>query len=149
MNESRFDDFEQQDTVVQRARTRSSQRSRRRKRSVKPWMPVALAVALVVVIAAVLLIGMKGCGAEPSIEGRWNLDGATVYEFYGEGKGALVLTTMTFEFNYTIEKDVVSIDFIDERATDAKYEYAIENDLLMLTGGPGDAKSQHILKREA
>ncbi len=146
MNESQFDNIEQQDAVIQRPR--STQRTRRRQRPVKSWMPIALIAVVVVLLLTLLIVGLKGCSAKPTIEGRWNLDGNTVYEFYGDGKGALVLTTMTFEFDYTVKDDVVSIDFADERATDAKYEFAIEDDFLMLTGGPGDAKSQHILKRD-
>ena len=60
----------------------------------------------------------------------------------------LILTTMTFEFNYTVDGNNVSIDFVDERASDAKYEFVIDNDLLMLTGGPADSQGQHILKRD-
>ena len=109
---------------------------------------VITAVALVAVLILSLVLGLKGCSPKPSIEGRWNLDGATIYEFYPDGKGALVLTTMTFEFDYTVDGDKVSIDFVDERATAAKYEFAVTDDLLMLIGGPGTNQTQHILKRD-
>ena len=148
MNDSAFEGSEQQGSTPRRDRTRSTHRRSRSVLHSRPWLAVTLVVVLAVLLVAALLIGLKGCSSQPSIEGRWDLDGATVYEFRGEGKGALVLTTMTFDFNYTIENNVVSIDFIDDRATDAKYEFAIEDDLLMLTGGPGDAKTQHILKRD-
>ena len=110
--------------------------------------PVLLGILAVLIIVAILLV-VKGCSASSgSLEGRWDLDGATVYEFNPGGKGNLILTTMTFEFNYTVDGNNVSIDFVDERASDAKYEFVIDNDLLMLTGGPADSHGQHILKRD-
>ena len=152
MNESEFNELEQneleqQETVTPHVRPRTSQRNRRR-RSANSLLTIALVAVLAVVLVVVLVLGLKGCGAKPTLEGRWNLDGTTIYEFYEDGKGSLVLTTMTFEFNYTVDGDMVSIDFVDERATDAKYECYITEDFLMLTGGPENTKAQHILKRE-
>lgn len=149
MYDSAFDGSEQQGSAPHRDRTRSTRRrSRRPDLRNQPWLAVALVVLLAVLLVAALVIGLKGCSSTPSIEGRWDLDGATVYEFYPEGKGALVLTTMKFEFTYTIDGDKVSIDFADERASDAAYEFAVEDDLLMLTGGPDGAQTQYILKRD-
>ena len=134
-------------------RSRSSNRSRSsgrkcRCKSTSRIYPVLVGILAVLIIVAVILI-VKGCsGPSGSLEGRWDLDGATVYEFKADGKGALILTTMTFEFTYTVDGNNVSIDFADDRASDAKYEFVIDNDLLMLTGGPADSHGQHILKRD-
>ncbi len=146
MYDSNFERSEQQSRS--RSRSRSYQR-RRRGLTEQPWFyPVLLGILGVLIIMAILL-GVKGCkGKGGSIQGRWDLDGATVYEFNAGGKGALILTTMTFEFNYIVDGNTVSIDFVDERASDAKYEFAIDDDLLMLTGGPENSQGQHILKRD-
>ena len=143
-----FEDLEETASVEGSVRPRVRRKQKTGLFGLNPVLSVIFVGALVLVIVLTLILGLKGCAPKPSIEGRWNLDGATIYEFYPEGKGALVLTTMTFEFNYTVDGDKVSIDFVDERATDAKYEFAVTEDLLMLIGGPGTTQTQHILKRD-
>ena len=142
------EDLEETASVERSVRPRVRRKQKTGLFGLNPVLSVIFVGALVLVIVLTLILGLKGCAPKPSIEGRWNLDGATIYEFYPEGKGALVLTTMTFEFNYTVDGDKVSIDFVDERATDAKYEFAVTEDLLMLIGGPGTTQTQHILKRD-
>jgi hypothetical protein len=75
------------------------------------------------------------------------LDGTTVYEFEEQGRGALVLMSGEYEFQYEIEDDILKIDFIDEIALDATYSFELQKNVLFLTGGPGDAKSQYALQR--
>ena len=149
MYNSSYDGYEQQGRSPRRNQSRSKYRKGRRRGPVaQPWMVVTLVALLAVLIVVALVLGMKGCSAQGSIEGRWDLDGATVYEFYPDGKGALVLTTMTFDFEYSIKGNKVAIDFTDERASDAEYEFTSSDDMLMLTGGPGEGQTQHILKRD-
>ncbi len=148
MNESAFDELNRQEAADQIPHVRPRNKKKVGLVQRYPWLMLALAAGLVVLLLLSVILGMKSCAPKPSIQGRWNLDSATIYEFYPDGKGALVLTTMTFEFTYTIDGDQVSIDFVDERATDTKYEFAVTEELLMLMGGPNDNQTQHILKRE-
>ena len=148
MNETALEGMEMPESENQPVRPRVRRKKKTGLFGMNPVLSMIFVGALVLVIVLTLILGLKGCAPKPSIEGRWNLDGATIYEFYPEGKGALILTTMTFEFNYTVDGDKVSIDFLDERATDAKYEFAVTEDLLMLIGGPGTTQTQHILKRD-
>ena len=148
MSENPSEAFEQTEPQTETVRPRARRQKKKGLLDQFPLLVVITAVALVAVLILSLVLGLKGCSPKPSIEGRWNLDGATIYEFYPDGKGALVLTTMTFEFDYTVDGDKVSIDFVDERATAAKYEFAVTDDLLMLIGGPGTNQTQHILKRD-
>ena len=119
-------------------------RRRRRRRRINPRFLILLGVLLVMLIG--IAIGMRSC-SKPSIRGRWDLDGTTVYEFNKDGKGTLLLMTTEYEFAYTIEKDTVFIDFVDERALDAKYSFKVEDGMLFLTGGPGNAKSKYVLQK--
>lgn len=119
-------------------------RHRHHRRRVNPVF-----ISLVVLALALVILGgiaLRSCGG-PSIKGRWDLDGTTVYRFDSNGKGALVLMYAEYEFNYTIEGDVLHIDFVDEGALDASYTFQVEKRMLFLTGGPGDAKSEYVLSR--
>ena len=123
----------------------SSHRHRhRRRRKINPLFVSMVVLALLLVIGAG--IGLRSCGG-PSIKGRWDLDGTTVYRFDSDGKGALVLMYAEYEFNYTIEGDQLYIDFIDEGALDASYTFHVEKRMLFMTGGPGDAKSEYVLNK--
>lgn len=123
---------------------RSYRRRNRRRRKLNPRVVALVAVMLVLLIG--IIFGVRSC-SKPSIVGRWDLDGTTVYEFEKGGKGALVLMTMEYEFTYTIEDDLVRINFVDEAALDANYTFEVQKNILFLTGGPGDAKSEYILNR--
>ena len=122
----------------------SSHRRRRRRRKLNPRFVVLVAVLLAMLIG--ITVGVRSC-TKPTIKGRWNLDGTTIYEFGKNGKGALVLMHTEYEFNYTVEGDLLVIDFVDEGALDAKYTFAMNKKMLFLTGGPGDSQSEYILYR--
>ena len=123
---------------------RSSRRRSRRRRKLNPRFVFLVAVMLALLIG--IIFAVRSC-SRPSIVGRWDIDGTTVYEFGKDGKGALVLMTMEYEFTYTIEDDLVRINFVDEGALDADYIFQVQKDTLFLTGGPGDAKSEYVLDR--
>ena len=99
-------------------------------------------MAMLIAIA----LGIRSC-SKPTIIGRWDLDGTTVYEFGKNGQGALILLNAEYEFSYVIEEDILRIDFADEAALDAEYTFVLEKNLLFWTGGPGDARSEYVLKK--
>ena len=103
-----------------------------------------MAVLLAILIGVAL--GIARC-SKPSIIGRWDLDGTTVYEFEKGGKGALILLTKKYEFTYSIDDDLLRINFLDDAALDADYVFEVEQGMLFLTGGPGDAKTEFVLKK--
>ena len=119
-------------------------RHHRHRRRINPLFVSMVVLVLLVVIGAG--IALRSCGG-PSIKGRWDLDGTTVYRFDGDGKGALVLMYAEYEFNYTIEGDQLYIDFIDEGALDSSYTFMVDGRMLFMTGGPGDAKTEFVLTR--
>lgn len=119
-------------------------RHRHHRRRINPLFVSSIVLVLLLVIG--VGICLRSCGG-PSIKGRWDLDGTTVYRFDGDGKGALVLMYAEYEFNYTIEGDQLYIDFIDEGALDASYTFMVERRMLFMTGGPGDAQTEFVLSR--
>lgn len=118
-------------------------RRRRRRRKLNPRFVVLMAVLLALLI--VIAVGIRSC-TKPTIQGLWDLDGTTSYEFGKGGNGALILIHTKYEFHYTVNGDLLTIDFVDEAALDAKYTFQIEKDMLFLTGGPGDARNEFVLR---
>ena len=105
----------------------------------KKWtLKILLAAGLVLAIVIVLL-----CGKSP-LKGKWDLDGVTSYVFYNNGKGALVLPTAEYEFRYTIEEDVLVIDYTDEQVKDARYTYSIDGNKLTLNGGNATTQGEFV-----
>lgn len=92
---------------------------------------------LVVIIVAIILI-VKGCsGATDALAGTWDLDSNTTYEFDGKGSGAMLLTLADYDFTYEIKDNQLYIDFVNESAHDATYEFSVKGDTLTLIGGEG------------
>ncbi len=122
-------------------------RRRRRRRRLNPRF-VLLVSVLVLILLVLISMCSRSCTGKSKLTGKWDLDGTTVYEFYGKGKGALILLTAEYEFSYTIQDDTVYIDFTDDRALDSKYTFRVEKDMLFLTGGPGDIQADYVLVRK-
>ena len=116
----------------------------RRRRRLNPRF-VILVAGLVALVLGITL-GVRSC-SKPSIIGRWDLDGTTIYRFEKDGKGALELMLVEYEFSYKIEDGILKIDFVDELALDANYTFDVSKKVLFLTGGPGDAQVDYALKR--
>ena len=94
-------------------------------------------VLLIVIIVAIILI-VKGCsGATDALAGTWDLDSNTTYEFDGKGSGAMLLTLADYDFTYEIKDNQLYIDFVNESAHDATYEFSVKGDTLILIGGEG------------
>jgi len=87
-----------------------------------------------------IVIVINGCSKGDVLKGTWNLDGTTVYQFDGSGKGNMILPSNTYSFEYTITKDknMVSIDFEDNRVTDCIYTYKVNKNKLVLSGSEGE-----------
>ncbi len=100
---------------------------------------------IVIIIVSILAIGgislapiitetIKQNKLENDIIGSWTTDGYTVYEFYKDNKGALVLPIGTSNFNYKIEENRISIDFEKEDSMDPDYEFSFEDEKLIFKG---------------
>lgn len=117
---------------------------RRRRRKLNPRFVALMAVLLAMLIG--IALGIRSC-SKPKLTGRWDVDGTTVYEFGKNGQGALVLMTAQYEFHYEIDGDTLKIDFIDDAALDARYTFEVDKNILFMTGGPGDARSEYVLNK--
>ena len=94
-------------------------------------------VALAILILIIVLI-VKGCsGSSDALAGKWDVDGTTFYEFAGDGKGALILPSKTYDFTYKIDNDQLHIDYVSESVHDGSYTFKIDGNKLTLVGGEG------------
>lgn len=124
------------------------QRMYKRRRKVKIRRYCILAAAAAVILLLIILI-CKGCSSGDVLKGTWDMDGTTVYQFEGNGKGAMILPSNTYSFKYTIneEEKTVSIDFEDEKATDYTYSYTIDKDRLTLFGSVGKENFEYVFTK--
>lgn len=117
-----------------------TERLRRRKKRQQRLMiqrGIVGLVALGILILIIVLI-CKGCsGGSDVLAGKWDVDGTTSYEFDGDGKGALILPSTTYEFSYKINEDQLHIDYKDESVHDGSYTFTVDGDKLTLVGGEG------------
>ena len=117
-----------------------TERLRRRKKRQQRLMiqrGIVGLVALGILILIIVLI-CKGCsGGSDVLAGKWDVDGTTFYEFDGDGKGALILPSKTYDFTYKIDNDQIHIDYKNESVHDGSYTFTVVNDKLTLVGGAG------------
>ena len=108
----------------------------------------AVGIAILAVLILIIVLIVKGCsGGTDVLNGKWDLDGTTAYEFSGDGNGALLLPNVTYDFTYTIKDDQISIDYENESVRDGTYTFSVEEDKLTLIGGEGTVGGTYTLTR--
>lgn len=130
-------------------KTPTARRSRKRRRKLNRNFLIAVVVGAII-LGAILGISIAlivNHFSKPDITGRWDVDGVTAYEFEENGKGTLVLSLRQYEFDYSIDGDVLTITFPEGVGHEAKYTFDVNGNYMYWTGGPGDARTEYILTK--
>lgn len=115
---------------AERMRRKEARKRRIRRRRIRNG--VAAAFALILIVLCIVLI-FKSCSTDKRIIGTWDYDTVTVYRFDKNGEGALLLPNESYTFAYSIEEDLLIIDFESENVTDHRYTFSINGGELTLT----------------
>ena len=109
---------------------------RKKQRRIRRWTIIGAVIAVLLLVTFLLFKSWYGGDV---LKGTWDMDGTTVYQFEGNGKGAMILPQNKYGFRYTIneEEKTVSIDFYDEKASDYTYSFERDRDKLILSGREG------------
>ena len=92
----------------------------------------------ITLLAVFIIIVARSCSTGTNVlSGTWALDGTTAYQFDGNGKGAMVLHAVSYDFTYTIDGNKLIIDYLNESVHDSTYEFTVDGDTLTLVGGEG------------
>lgn len=126
---------------------RMAQRNKKKQKQRRMLFGGAAAVLIVIVVVIVLIV--KGCsGRTDVLAGTWDFDGTTTYSFDGEGSGAMVLPSISYDFTYTIDGNKLVIDYINESVHDSPYEFAVDGDILTMVVGEGTVGGTYKLTRQ-
>ncbi len=126
---------------------RMAQRNKKKQKQRRMLFGGAAAVLIVIVVVIVLIV--KGCsGRTDVLAGTWDFDGTTTYSFDGEGSGAMVLPSISYDFTYTIDGNKLVIDYINESVHASPYEFAVDGDILTMVGGEGKVGGTYKLTRQ-
>lgn len=120
-------------------RARQSRKEKQRQR-----LLVCIGALIVLLIIAVIIVILL---PDSLLEGKWDMDGVTAYEFYKSGKGALVLPSAEYEFTYTVKDNTLYIDFEFDGAKDAQYVFSVEGNTLTLDGGNATTQGIYVLTK--
>ena len=108
----------------------------RKKRNITRFVTVLSVITIILIVGIFLVIrGLRKSSTQ--LKGTWSYDEVTIYQFDGEGHGSLVLPLGTYGFSYTVENDLLKLDFIDESILDQSYNYSLTQDILIMTGQDG------------
>jgi len=95
-----------------------------------------LAVLAVVFVLSAAMVARELLRHD-ALKGTWTPDESTDYTFDGQGGGTLRLPMGSHAFSYTIEDNVVTLDFADEALTDASYSFLLGRNALTLDTNTG------------
>ena len=121
-------------------------KERRRKARIRRRLQMGILIAILILIIGVIVALFLGGGDD--LKGTWSLDDVTVYQFDGNGSGAMILPNSTYDFDYKINENEVSIDFESEKARDFTYTFSVEKNTLTLVGGEGNEDVTYNLTRQ-
>lgn len=102
-----------------------------KKRKQYRWIAILVAAIMVIFLAVLLIVIFCGLGRDV-LNGIWNLDDITVYQFDGKGNGSLNLPDNTYPFTYEINDNSLSIDFESKAARDITYTFTVREEKLVL-----------------
>lgn len=109
---------------------------------------ISAAVVAIALLVVLIIVVAKSCSTGGDVlSGTWALDGTTTYQFDGNGKGAMVLHVVSYDFTYTIDGNKLVIDYRNESVHDATYEFTVDGDTLTLVGGEGTIGGTYELKK--
>ena len=92
-------------------------------------------LAAVFVLSAAMVA--RGLLRHDALKGTWTLDESTAYVFDGKGGGTLRLPLGSYAFSYTIEDNVVTLDFADDALADASYSFRLGRKAMTLDTNTG------------
>ena len=107
------------------------------------YLPFLIGLCMLLLIVMII----SATAHKNPLEGKWNMDDVTIYEFGSANKGALLLPSTEYEFTYTTKDDVLYIDFIAENAKDASYAFQVNGDTLTFEGGNATTQGTYVLKK--
>lgn len=113
--------------------------ARLKRRRKKERIRMIAGAAVIVLLLVLVVFGIIRLSKD-GFKGTWNLDGTTMYQFNGSGKGEMVLPNNSYDFSYSLDKEnkTISIDFVHEKANDYTYTFEFSGDKLILSGGDED-----------
>ena len=114
-----------------------------RKRRMRRIRAAVIGTLFLAVLIIIILLICRGCGSKDNLSvltGNWRYDEYTVYEFDGKGSGCMCLDGNThYEFAYSIDGDLLKLDFALDYVTDCEYTFKVDKESLTLVGGKGTA----------
>lgn len=127
----------------------ASVRRKKRRRDIRQRKAILImgAVSVVLLLLSVVLV-IVSCSTSSPIAGTWQLDARTSYQFGHNDLGLLILPNKEYLFTYTLDGDVLNINFKDEIATDSTYTYRLDGDTLTLTGTSNHNKGTYVLEKQ-
>ncbi len=130
------------------SRKPAQRRRKKRKQSNGRLLVLLMGVCSLVLLVLSLILIIHSCTSRNPVVGSWKLDSMTTYEFYDDGKGALIVPKGNYSFTYTLDDDKLSIDFHDENALDSEFVYEVEDDVLTMVGGNKAIKETYVLQKQ-
>jgi hypothetical protein len=96
------------------------------------------AAAIIFTLLSAAMVA-RGLLRHDALKGTWTLDESTAYVFDGKGGGTLRLPMGSYAFRYTVENNLVTLDFADESLSDASYSFLLGRNALTLDTNTGVA----------
>lgn len=130
-----------------------------RKKRYKKKSPIVLIITLITII--VLILGIiiffnikerkKSNYDENILLGTfWYEEGKTKYIFKENGTGCMSSDNFDYDYKYSIDGNILAIDFVKNEVHDIKYTFMLNNGILKLVSKEGAVSigEEYILKKE-
>ncbi len=99
--------------------------------------PIIIFLLLLVLLLLIIIYNLVFSNKSKLI-GTWTTDNNTIYIFNTNNKGILKVSLSEYSFKYKIKKNILYIDFDNDKSNDSEYVYKVENKKLILTNDNGE-----------
>ena len=95
-------------------------------------------IAIILCFFVIIMLIIKVVFSDKAkLVGTWTSDNITIYEFYKNNTGKLIVSLNEYDFNYKLKDKYLYIDFENEKSEDSKYSYLFKKKKLILMNEKG------------
>ena len=107
---------------------------------------IILVVIVVIVMIAMAIINLSKPGY--ALEGSYTYNGNVKFDFNGKGKGTLQENGTKYKYTYSLDGNILSIDYKSKDKDDVSYIFDLKNDILTLVNKDDSTGTQYIFRKD-
>lgn len=116
------------------------------KKNKKGLIIIILLIIVVIIMLVMAIINFSKPG--DALEGSYTYNENVNFDFNGKGKGTLQENGTKYKYTYSLDGNILSINYKSKDKNDVSYIFDLENDILTLINKDDNSGTQYIFRKD-